>query len=269
LINPLDGQASSADSNVATFQAIWPLTLEYTTPGYVLPDNRSQVAITVINWLNDSAVDGTLTVSVTDLESSTLHSETKPFNIAPNETGVVNFTLPGLSQGDYIIHGEVSTTEASAEAFADRLQVGLPGPWLDYQVSPLGVVHPDDVLTYSVSFSNNVGAPLSNAVLTASLPMSVTVVAGSVTDGGTVESGQVRWTLGTISQDQSVLRSFVVQVNTDAAPTGDEPGRLLSEPRLTADEITPTWGPLAWNLVVERQSPGDNKVFLPILLKDR
>ena len=88
-----------------------------------------------------------------------------------------------------------------------------------------------------------------SAVVTASLPVSVTVIAESSTGGGVVEAGQVRWALGTVAEDQPVEQSFAVQVNADAAPPGVKPGRLLSESRLTADEIAPAWGPAAWNLV--------------------
>jgi len=262
LVSPLDRQLLSDKANIATFEAIWPLTVDYATPSYVLPGSSSQVVITVTNWLSDSAINGTLTVSVTDAQSVAQHTESKPFNVAASGTGAVNFTLPGLPRGNYLVYGQVSTAGASAKIFADWLQVGLPGPLLDYRVSPLGVVYPGDVLTYTLRFTNTVEVSLNNAVVTASLPAGVTIVPTSVTGGGVVEPGQVRWTLGTVGIGQSVVQSFAVQVNADAVPAGGEPGQLLSEPRLTANEIAPTWGPLAWNLVAHR------RVFLPLVLKN-
>lgn len=207
-------------------------------------------AITVTNWLSSSPIAGTLAISVTDSLSATVHAESRLFDVAVGATGTVTFTLPAtLAPGDYLAHGRVSSGGASAEAFADPPQVGLPGPRLDYRVTPMGVVHPNEVLTYTLRFTNTTGVALTDAVITASLPVSVTVVPGSVTGGGVVQADQVRWALGTVAADQVVEQSFAVQVNTDAAPPGVEPGRLLSEPRLTANEIAPTSGPVVWNLV--------------------
>jgi uncharacterized repeat protein (TIGR01451 family) len=270
LIDPLQGQALSAQANAVPFQAIWPLSLDYMTPGYVLPARNSQAVITLKNWLNHSPVQGTLTIRVTDPQSITHHIESKPFNVAANGTGAVNFTLPGFPRGYYLIHGQVSVEGASAEAFVDRLQVGLPGPLLDYRVSPPGVAHPNEILTYTLRFTNTVEASLTGAVITASLPASVTVVAGTVT-GGEVKPNQVRWTLGSIAPGQAVALSFAVQVKADAAPSGVEPGRLLrllSEPLLTANEIAPTWGPLAWNLVTKAPVT-KTQLFLPLVFKNR
>jgi uncharacterized repeat protein (TIGR01451 family) len=191
-----------------------------------------------------------MAISVTDALAAMVYTESQSFDVAASFTGTVTFTLPAtLAPGNYVVHGRVNTSGASVEAFADPLQVGLPGPPLDYQVTPIGVVRPNDILTYTLRFTNTIGMPLSNAVVTATLPVSVTVVPGSVTGGGIVESDQVRWALGAVTTDQTVEQSFTVRANADASPPGVEPGRLLSEPRLTADEIAPAWGPAAWNLV--------------------
>jgi len=144
----------------------------------------------------------------------------------------------------------VATAGATATAFTDALQVGLPGPQLSHRSSPAGPVYAGEVINYTWQFTNTTGVPLTSAVITASLPVSVTLVPGSITGGGAAETGQVRWTLAAIAPDQSVEESFAVQVGPDAAPVSGEPGQLLSELRLTAAEIAPAWGPSAWNLAV-------------------
>jgi uncharacterized repeat protein (TIGR01451 family) len=272
LISPLDGQPLTADSNAVDFQAIWPLTLDYATPGYVLPGSSSTVLVTVTNWLSNNEVTGTLAISVTDALSTTVYTDSQPFSVPISTTGAVSFTLPAmLASGNYLVHGLVNAAGAFAEAFTDPLQVGLPGPLLNYRVAPMGVVYPDDVVTYTLSFTNTVGVPLSNTVVTASLPLSATVIPGSITGSSVVESGQVRWTLGIVATDQAIVQSFAVRVNTGATPAfGAEPVQLLSESRLTADQIAPTWGPTAWNLIpaIAVQLPLStswNLVAIPIL----
>ena len=268
LTSPLDGQPLTANANSASFQAIWPVTVDHATPGYILPHSNATAVMTVTNWLANQAVAGTLTLKVTVPDTGAVeHSQTQSFNVGAGATAGVSFALPtSLAEGNHLILGSVSANGAAADIFTDTLQVGLPGPWLDYRVTPMGPANPNDVLTYTLRFTNTVGVPLTNAVVTASLPISVTVVAGSVTGGGVVQPGQVWWALGTININQVAERSFAVRVNPNAAPPfGSDPGRLVSEPRLTASEIAPTWGPSAWNLVpanVQLIHP----VFLPLIL---
>jgi len=251
LISPLDGQPLTSDSNPVDFQAVWPLTLDHVTPGYVLPGASSSAVVSITNWLSSNSVMGTLTISITDVLSTTVYADIQPFSVPIGATGVVNFALPAtLAPGNYQVVGVVATGGVAATAFTDLLQVGLPGPWLDYRASPAGPVHANETITYTARFTNTTGVPLTSAVVTASLPASVTLVAGSITGGGVEEAGQVRWTPGTIATDQSVEQHFVVRVNPDAVPADGEPGRLLSEPRLTAAETAPAWGPVAWNLTV-------------------
>lgn len=265
LVNPLDSQWLTAESNTAGFQAIWPVTLERATPGYVLPGSRPRIMVTVTNWLRDSTVTGTLGISVTDASSATKYEEYRSFSVAMQATSGFSFTLPAtLSPGNYMVLGYLDTRGASTKAWSDPLQVGLPGPLVDYWVSAKGAVNPGDLLTYTLQFTNTTGTVLSAAVVTASVPMSVSVIASSVTESGVVEANQILWTLGTIGMDQAIRESFTARVNTDAAPSGTEPTRLLSEPRLTANEIAPTWGPLAWNLVKQIY-----RVYLPIGLRSR
>jgi uncharacterized repeat protein (TIGR01451 family) len=250
LQDPRNGQLLTVNSNPVDFQAIWPLTLDYATPGYVLPGIGSDVTVTMTNWLADAQVEGALDISVTDTLSTTVHVDNQSFSIPPGSTGTVVFALPTtLTSGDYIVHGRVASSGAEADVFADRLQVGVPGPLLDYRSSPLGAVHPADTVTYTVQFTNTIGVPLNQAVLSASLPLSSTVVPGSVTGGGTIEPDSVRWNLGTVALNQAVVESFVIHVDSNAAVPGVTPGRISSEAYLSAYEIEPTWGPAAWNLV--------------------
>jgi len=61
-------------------------------------------------------------------------------------------------------------------------------------------VNPNDVLTYTLRFTNTTGTPLSAAVVTASVPMSVSVIAASVAVSGVVEANQIRWTLALLKR---------------------------------------------------------------------
>ncbi|TAK32117.1 MAG: PKD domain-containing protein [Chloroflexota bacterium] len=249
LASPIDGQIVTADSNVAHFQAIWPVTLSAVVPGYVLPGSSPSIGITVTNWLTNTTVAGSLAITVTDALSTPVHSQVQAFSVMPAGAAWLNFALPGtMSPGDYSVYAGTTVNGSSGQTYLGRVQVGVPGPDLVYRASAAGTAHPNDVLTYTVQLTNTVGVPLSNAALTATIPLSTTVVAGSVTGGGIVEPGQMRWPLGTLGANQSALRSFAVKVDT-VGPPGDSPWRLSSQPTLTANEIAATQGPAAWNLV--------------------
>ena len=254
LHNPWDGALLTTEANPVDFQAIWPLTLDHTSPGYVLPGASSSVIMTATNW-TDNQLLGTVGITVTDSLSNTVFTDNQTFDIAGRASSSLTFPLPTtLASGEYLIHGWVASQGASAEAFVDTFQVGAPGPQLRYQVSPTGPVHPGDVLTYTVQFTNTLGVPLSSAVLTASLPISTAILPASITGGGAVNNKEVRWPLGTVPVDGAVSESFAVRVDSNAAQVGGEPGRLFSEPRLTANEIAPTWGWGVWNLVTSPTS---------------
>jgi uncharacterized repeat protein (TIGR01451 family) len=269
--DPSTGQPLSVNANPVSFQTLWPITVDYATPGYILPHSTATAVMTVTNWLPNQSVAGTLILRVAAAETgANEYSRTEPFNVAAGAAAGIGFALPAwLAPGDHVILGSVSANGASTAVFSDTLQVGLPGPWLDYRVAPMGPVHPNDVLTYSAHFTNTVGVPLTNVVMTASVPANVTVVAGSITSGGVVQPGQVRWSLGTVNANQAVSLSFAARVDPDAAPPfGSDPRRLVSEPRLTANEIAPAWGPSAWNLVPASQQVIGG-TFLPLIYRTR
>ncbi|MCC9075203.1 SBBP repeat-containing protein [Litorilinea aerophila] len=265
LVNPLDGQELTADSNAVAFQALWPFALDYALPRAVLPGEEVPVVVTVTNWLEENPVSGSLTIRVLDTLSNTVYTNSQPFEVPNGSEATVLFALPGtLAKGNYVVRGQVNAESASHEAFADLVQVGLPGPNLNYEVTPLGVVYPGDFLTYTLSFTNSLGFPLNNTVLTTSIPAGVTVLPQSITDGGTIEFGQVRWMLGTVENGEKVERSFVVKVNTEVV-SSTKRLYLTSEPRLTADEIAPVLGITMLNTAIVPENSTQNVIYLPVV----
>lgn len=248
LTSPLDGQPLTATSNAVSFAALWPVTLEHATPGYVAPGGSASASISITNWLSDRPVSGTMALSLTDALSATVYTASQQFSVAAGATDELIFALPAnLPPGSYIIAGVVSAESASAVAFADTFQVGLPGPLVDYRVAPLGEVRAGDVLTYTAQFSNDLDLQLSGAVITASIPLGGTVVDGSISGGGSIVGDQVRWELGPVAPGGEVRRSFTFRVAPVVADAGSR--ELRSEARLTAAEIAESWGPVAWNPV--------------------
>lgn len=146
------------------------------------------------------------------------------FDLAGEATRRLDFTFPEtLARGDYLVTGLVRAQGGEAQAFADPLTVGIPVPILSYIVAPEGVVHPGELLTHTISFTNTSGLPLSNVLITASLPLSLTLVSGSITGGGALQGDDVRWELGNIAAGATVTLGF-------QAEAGDVPFTLAAFP---------------------------------------
>jgi len=68
-----------------------------------------------------------------------MYEESQSFSVAMQAVSGFSFMLPAtLSPGNYIVLGYLNTLGASTKAWSDPLQVGLPGPLMDYQVSARG-----------------------------------------------------------------------------------------------------------------------------------
>lgn len=89
--------------------------------------------------------------------------------------------------------------------------ITVPNITLTESVSPT-TAKSGDTVTYTITYSNAGGDALS-ANLTDTLPAGVTLVAGSITGGGTASGSVITWALGSLAAGASASVSFQVKVN--------------------------------------------------------
>jgi uncharacterized repeat protein (TIGR01451 family) len=262
LADPTDGESLLFESDPATFSTNWPIHIVRATPGHLLPHTISSAGLTITNWLPTSMVNGTFTISVTDTLSNVIYVYAAPFSVGPGSIDGYNVPLPPtLGLGDYMLLYSIQVGEASLEVFRDSLRIGVTAPEFNYQSDPLEPIHPGDTLHFLLQFTNTTGITLTNAVVTASIPISTTVYPDSISDSGHLESGYIRWTVPTVAMERPIVRSFSTRVDPSTQITNTSPFLLYSEPCLAADQIMPRCDFPAWNLVIN-----EYKIFLPLVV---
>ncbi|MBN1994895.1 MAG: DUF11 domain-containing protein [Anaerolineae bacterium] len=81
------------------------------------------------------------------------------------------------------------------------------------------IVQPGDLLTYTVTVSNNGTAPATNVVVTDTLPANTNYVAGSASGGGVYNPAarQIVWAIGVLTHGLQLTRTFAVTVDNPIA----------------------------------------------------
>jgi uncharacterized repeat protein (TIGR01451 family) len=264
LREPAGGHQEEIQGNPIRFEALWPVEIRRAVPSWVAPGVAASGVVTITNR-SAQAVEGTVRIRVREPEGEGVrHQEDLAFRVGPGETATLSFALPAtLSKGAYRVEGELEAAGAVETVFWDRLQVGLPGPALGYEVAPEGLVEPGAVLTYTARFTNTTGVDLAGAVVTASVPARTRVLA--VSPGGVVEGETIRWALGTVGRDEGVEVGFRVQVSAEPLGAGQRV-LLTSRAVLTAEPILPVTASEAWVLL---QGPPLYSLYLPLVLRSR
>ncbi|MBC7084657.1 MAG: DUF11 domain-containing protein, partial [Firmicutes bacterium] len=75
------------------------------------------------------------------------------------------------------------------------------------------LVTPGEMLTYTVTITNQGGRAATGVVVTDTLPLHTTYVPGSASHDGVYDGGQVIWTIATLGAGESVTRTFRVTVD--------------------------------------------------------
>jgi len=261
---PVSGHSEEMSGNPIRFEALWPVEVRRAVPSWMAPGVAASGVVTITNR-SAQAVEGTVRIRVRELEEEAVrHQEALAFRVGPEETATLSFALPAtLSKGGYWVEGELEAAGAVERVFRDRLQVGLPGPALGYEVAPEGLVEPGAVLTYTLRFTNTTGVDLTGAVVTASVPARTTVL--TVSPGGVVEGETIRWELGTVGRDQAVEVGFRARVSSEPLAAGERV-LLTSQAVLQADPILPVASSEAWVLL---QGPPLHQLYLPLVLRNR
>ena len=250
---PNSGQYLTTTSNVPTFQALWPVLVEGYVP-WTAAGTAATMPVTITNLLTES-VSGSMMVSILDADGTGLYSQTLPFTLPPTLSDTLSFSLPStLPNGIYPLEGTLHVQGASQRVLSDEYRVGAFGPLVGAWSDPAGFVYPDQTLTYTVSVSNTTGLTLTGGILTATLPVSTSLIPGSVSDGGRPSNGWIRWDLDSLADGAVVTATFQVQVASDAVGW-DEALPIESLPLFASDQTILTFGFSALNTVVRYSPP--------------
>ncbi|MBN1221348.1 MAG: DUF11 domain-containing protein [Anaerolineae bacterium] len=190
--------------------------------------NTGFTTLTLVN-LFDLLDSNTVWVSTTPTppplfltESSALWASLGPNNSASLVIRVnVTSTIPA---------GTVITN--TALAFGVGTDVVTTEPVTHVIVSPVLVitktdnvttVQPGDLLTYTLTISNEGNAVATGLVLTDAVPTGTTYVTGSASDGGvySLATGEITWTISILTDSTTLTRTFAVVVDSPV-PAGLE-----------------------------------------------
>ncbi|MDO8472329.1 MAG: NBR1-Ig-like domain-containing protein, partial [Dehalococcoidia bacterium] len=191
-----------------------PVLTEAYPPLQVLAGYSATFPITLTNVLTDRAAVGSVTVKITDTVGNNVSSTTQAFSLAPAATGVLTFALPSLPDlGYYQVAGDLRYSGVGNTIFRNMMLVGSPGPEISMTSIPDGLVRAGKAVTYTVNVTNTTGLTLTDTVVTSTVPLSSSVLPGSVTGGGVSDQRTVAWTLpNSLLPGEAITMSFTVAV---------------------------------------------------------
>lgn len=123
-----------------------------------------------------------------------------------------------------------------------------------------GIVEAGIVMTYTIRAENQGAAAATNALITDTVPLSVTYVPNSASDGGVFGSGVISWANLTINQGVPLTRTFQVTVGSTIT-TGD---KITNTAYITSAEGASAVA----SAVVTGGSLTSQKIYLPLILKN-
>ncbi len=256
---PVSGQYLTTQSNTSIFEALWPVLVEGYAP-WAVADTEATIPVTVTNLLTDN-VSGSLTVTISDTVGRGVYSQTQLFTLAAAVSDTLTFALPSaLPNGIYPLEGTLYVQGASQRVLRDEYRVGALGPTVHAWSEPTGFIHPGQLLTHTVSVSNTTGVTLTGGILTATLPVSTSLVPGSISDGGLESDEMLHWNLDSLPDGAVFTATFQVQVASDAV-SGNENLPIESLPVFVSDQTVLTFGFPALNTVVVEK----NSIYLPLI----
>jgi uncharacterized repeat protein (TIGR01451 family) len=123
-----------------------------------------------------------------------------------------------------------------------------------------GIVEAGIVMTYTIHAENQGTAAATNALITDTVPLSVTYVPNSASNGGIFGSGVISWANLTINQGATLTRTFQVTVGSTIT-TGD---KITNTAYITSAQGASDVA----SVVVTGGSFTSQKIYLPLILKN-
>ncbi len=134
-------------------------------------------------------------------------SQTQSFNVTVH-SNLVNGTI--INNTATLTAKETGPKSASAST----LVLTSPQTNITKNVSK-AICNCGDVLSYTISYSNADNVDLTEVVLRDPIPSTTTLVPGTISNGGTVEGGEIIWNIGTLKIGESQTQSFDVTVHNN------------------------------------------------------
>jgi uncharacterized repeat protein (TIGR01451 family) len=136
-------------------------------------------------------------------------------------TGTLLFTATApMVEGTYTNVASANTTEFGVIT-SDPVDVGVGLPYLTIsKTSNEILVDPGDTIIYTITYSNDSPVNVTDAVITDELPLGLTYVPGSASNGGTYDSAThtITWNIGSLaSLEGPYTVSYSVTVDADAS----------------------------------------------------
>lgn len=117
-------------------------------------------------------------------------------NAQYSDTGANDITAGTTTSGAVTVTGSAAAPAITLTKSVDKTSAGSGA-----------------ILTYTIKYQNTGPADATNAIITDPIPTGTTLVANSISNGGTVSAGIITWNLGTVTAGGAQQQvSFQVQV---------------------------------------------------------
>ncbi|KPJ78043.1 MAG: hypothetical protein AMJ54_05640 [Deltaproteobacteria bacterium SG8_13] len=133
----------------------------------------------------------------------------------------INTTLAlALAAGDVITATAADTVTDDTSEFSAAVTVVVPPNITLAKSADQANARPGDTVTYTLTYGNTGAGDATDLVITDTIPANVTLVAGSITGGGSESSGVITWNLGPLAAGE-INRTVQFEVTVDAGtPAG-------------------------------------------------
>jgi uncharacterized repeat protein (TIGR01451 family) len=248
------------------FMLPWHISISRNTPNWIAPGSTVSVIVTATNYLT-APISGSFTLSITTPTGSPVFAGTQALSMTGSLSQTFSFLLPvTMTIGDYQAIGLLETQGATGVMFNDPFSVGAQPPRLMTAAAPIagdGTIAPSSTLTFTVLVTNATNVTLTNVAISNTIPLDLSIIAGTITDGGVRIGDVVRWSIASIAPYTGRVLSYIVDIPANYVPKGQ--GRYLeSVATLTSQESPQTVGRSISMLIIEPL----RKVYLPLLLRN-
>jgi uncharacterized repeat protein (TIGR01451 family) len=250
VITKTDGVTQALAGDALTY------TITYQNKG-----NQAATGVTII----DTLLNGVTYVSSSPSGTYDSGTRTITWNVGPltdftAHTITVNATVDSMALPFSVVGNRVAITDDGtngtdlnpADNIASDSDVVL-APYIVLEKQATGPVYVGNQLTYTLNWSNGGTTTANSVVIEDVLPANTTLVGGSITGGGTYDSGTrtITWNLGDKAAGASGTVGFAVTVNVGAGGALQTTPTLSTETgsgsvTVTSSTTTPPTGSRPW-----------------------